>query len=59
MARFVHPHFQRSRDLLRDSYQYAVDHRVDFTGRAAAAIQKEVERHEASRDRGAKQQAAE
>jgi limonene 1,2-monooxygenase len=59
MARFVHPHFQTSRDLLRESYDYATSHHVDFTGKAAAAIQKEVERHETSRTGGPKQQAAE
>jgi negative regulator of sigma E activity len=45
MARFVHPHFQQSRDLLRGSYDYATSHHVDFTGKAAAAIEHEVERH--------------
>jgi len=49
MARFVHPHFQRSRDLLRVSYDYATSHHVDFTGRAAAAIQKAIDQHEARR----------
>ena len=47
MARFVHPHFQKSRDLLRGSYDYAVGHRDDFVGRASAAIQKEIDRHAA------------
>ena len=50
MARFVHPHFQKSRDLLRSSYDYAVGHRADFVGQASAAIQKEIDRHAASRD---------
>ena len=58
MARFVHPHFQNSRDLLRGSYDYATNHHVDFTGKAAAAIQKEVERHESHRG-AAKREAAE
>ncbi|HEY8873217.1 MAG TPA: LLM class flavin-dependent oxidoreductase, partial [Stellaceae bacterium] len=31
MARFVHPHFQRSRELLQGSYDYATSHHVDFT----------------------------
>ena len=48
MARFVHPHFQKSRDLLRGSYDYAVGHRADFVGRASAAIQKEIDRHAAA-----------
>jgi limonene 1,2-monooxygenase len=48
MARFVHPHFQKSRELLRGSYDYATSHHVDFTGRASAAIQKEIDRHAAT-----------
>ena len=59
MARFVHPHFQTSRDLLQGSYDYATSHHVDFTGKAAAAIQKEVDRHAASAAADPKQQAAE
>jgi limonene 1,2-monooxygenase len=47
MARFVHPRFQQSRELLHESYDYAVNHRADFVGRAAAAIQKAIDRHEA------------
>src|SRR5581483_4379503 len=49
MARFVHPHFQRSRELLRGSYDFATRHHVDFTGQAAAAIQKAIDTHEARR----------
>jgi limonene 1,2-monooxygenase len=49
MARFVHPQFQQSRELLRGSYDFATSHHVDFTGQASAAIQKEIDRHEASR----------
>jgi limonene 1,2-monooxygenase len=56
MARFVHPHFQRSRDLLRGSYDYAVGHRADFVGRASAAIQKAIDDHAA---RQGKREAAE
>jgi limonene 1,2-monooxygenase len=59
MARFVHPHFQRSRDLLRGSYDYATSHHVDFTGKAAAAIENEVERHAARRAAEEKKAAAE
>jgi limonene 1,2-monooxygenase len=59
MARFVHPHFQRSRDLLRGSYDYAVGHRTDFIGKASAAIQKEIDRHESRRGAPAKREAAE
>jgi limonene 1,2-monooxygenase len=59
MARFVHPHFQRSRELLQGSYDYATSHHVDFTGKAAAAIQNEVERHAARRAAEGKKAAAE
>ena len=45
MARFVHPHFQKSRDLLRASYDFAVKHHEDFLGQASAAIQAEIDRH--------------
>ncbi len=47
MARFVHPHFQQSRELLQGSYDYATRHHVDFTGKAAAAIQKAIDQHAA------------
>ena len=59
MARFVHPHFQKSRELLQESYDYATGHHVDFTGQAAAAIEQEIERHAARREAEAKRQAAE
>ena len=49
MARFVHPHFQKSRDLLRASYGFAVRHHEDFLGQASAAIQAEIDRHAAHR----------
>jgi limonene 1,2-monooxygenase len=58
MARFVHPHFQRSRELLRGSYEYATSRHVDFTGRAAAAIQKAIDQH-AARGSGNSKAAAE
>ena len=59
MARFVHPHFQQSRELLRGSYDFATSHHVDFTGQAAAAIQRAIDRHESRRDEGDKRAAAE
>ena len=59
MARFVHPHFQRSRDLLRASYDFAVKHHEDFLGQASAAIQSEIDRHAARRSAEAKRPAAE
>jgi limonene 1,2-monooxygenase len=58
MARFVHPHFQQSRELLRGSYDYATSRHVDFTGQAAAAIQQAIDQHEAHVD-GEKKAAAE
>jgi limonene 1,2-monooxygenase len=59
MARFVHPHFQKSRELLQGSYDYATGHHVDFTGQAAAAIEKEIGRHAARRAAEEKKAAAE
>jgi limonene 1,2-monooxygenase len=56
MARFVHPKFQQSRELLQGSYEYATSHHVDFTGKAAAAIQKAIDQHAA---RQGKREAAE
>jgi limonene 1,2-monooxygenase len=44
MARFVHPHFQRSRELRRGSYAYARDHHEEFSGQSAAAVQVEIDR---------------
>ena len=59
MARFVHPHFQKSRDLLRASYDFAVQHHEDFLGKASAAIQSEIERHATHRSAETKRSAAE
>jgi len=44
MARFVHPHFQASREWRRESYAYARDHHADFAGQAGAAVQAEIDR---------------
>jgi hypothetical protein len=44
MARYVHPHFQQSREWRRDSYAYARDHHVEFVGQASAAVQAEIDR---------------
>jgi limonene 1,2-monooxygenase len=52
MARFVHPHFQRSREALRASYDFAARHHEDFLGQASAAVQAEIDRHEARRAAG-------
>jgi limonene 1,2-monooxygenase len=59
MARFVHPHFQRSRELLRGSYDFATSRHVEFVGQASAAIQKEIDRHAASRSAASRRDAAE
>ncbi|HVB16718.1 MAG TPA: LLM class flavin-dependent oxidoreductase [Stellaceae bacterium] len=59
MARFVHPHFQGSRELLRGSYDYATSRHVDFTGQASAAIQAEIDRHAARRAADTQKSAAE
>jgi len=58
MARFVHPRFQGSRELLSGSYDYATSRHVDFTGQAAAAIQKAIDQHTARQAVG-KREAAE
>jgi limonene 1,2-monooxygenase len=52
MARYVHPHFQGSRELRRESYAFARDHHGEFVGQASAAVQAEIDR-QAARTRGA------
>jgi limonene 1,2-monooxygenase len=49
MARYVHPHFQGSRELRVDSYAYAKEHHAMFTGQSAAAVQAEIDRLAASK----------
>ncbi len=44
MARFVHPHFQQSRELRRESYAFALAHHDDFVSQSAAAVQAEIDR---------------
>ncbi|HVC59153.1 MAG TPA: LLM class flavin-dependent oxidoreductase [Acetobacteraceae bacterium] len=44
MARYVHPHFQRSREWRRESYGYARSHHAEFTEQSAAAVQAEIDR---------------
>jgi limonene 1,2-monooxygenase len=51
MARYVHPHFQRSRELRRESYAFARDHHAEFVGQASSAVQAEIDR-QAARKRG-------
>ena len=49
MARYVHPHFQSSRQWRNDSYAYARDHHDEFTGQSGAAVQAEIDRLAAAR----------
>ncbi len=44
MARYVHPHFQSSREWRVESYNYARDHHAEFTGQSSAAVQAEIDR---------------
>jgi limonene 1,2-monooxygenase len=44
MARYVHPHFQRSREWRQESYAYAKAHHAEFTGQSSAAVQAEIDR---------------
>ena len=44
MARYVHPHFQASREWRGASYDYARDHHAEFTGQSSAAVQAEIDR---------------
>ena len=44
MARYVHPHFQGSREWRVESYDYARDHHAEFTGQSSAAVQAEIDR---------------
>ena len=44
MARYVHPHFQKSRALLEASYGFAKEHHEEFVGQASAAVQAEIDR---------------
>jgi len=44
MARYVHPHFQASREWRIESYNYARDHHAEFTGQSSAAVQAEIDR---------------
>ncbi len=52
MARYVHPHFQGSRELRRESYDLALSNIERFRDQSVAAVQKEI-------DRNAKRPAAE
>jgi limonene 1,2-monooxygenase len=45
MARYVHPHFQKSRELINASYDFAKEHHGEFVGQASAAVQAEIDKH--------------
>ncbi|MDR3531645.1 MAG: LLM class flavin-dependent oxidoreductase [Rhodopila sp.] len=49
MARYVHPHFQASREWRGASYAFARDHHDEFTGQSSAAVQAEIDRLAAKR----------
>ncbi len=49
MARYVHPHFQSSREWRADSYAEARDRRDRFSGQSADAIQAETDRLDSRR----------
>jgi limonene 1,2-monooxygenase len=49
MARYVHPHFQSSREWRSESYDYAREHHAEFTGQSSAAVQAEIDRLAAKR----------
>ena len=49
MARYVHPHFQGSREWRTESYEYARTHHTEFVGQSAAAVQAEIDRLAARR----------
>jgi limonene 1,2-monooxygenase len=44
MARYVHPHFQSSREWRTTSYDFARDHHDEFVGQSGAAVQAEIDR---------------
>ena len=44
MARYVHPHFQSSREWRTGSYDFARDHHAEFVGQSGAAVQAEIDR---------------
>jgi limonene 1,2-monooxygenase len=44
MARYVHPHFQSSREWRGASYDFARDHHDEFVGQSGAAVQAEIDR---------------
>jgi limonene 1,2-monooxygenase len=53
MARYVHPHFQGSRELRQESYAYARDHHDEFSDQSRGAVQAEIDRVAALRAKAA------
>jgi len=49
MARYVHPHFQSSREWRRGSYDQALGHNDEYTALSAGAVQAEIDRLAAKR----------
>jgi len=48
MARYVHPHFQGSRELRRSSYDYAGERHHIFFGQQKQAVQNEIDKRAAA-----------
>ena len=49
MARFVHPHFQRGANALRQwSYDNATGNRGTYSAQSQAAVEKEIEKYKAA-----------
>jgi limonene 1,2-monooxygenase len=54
MARFVHPHFQRTSNTLRQlSYDNAVGNRGTFSAQSQAAVESEIEKYQAAKSKRA------
>lgn len=49
MARYVHPHFQQSRELRRANYDFAAENSEWFRAQSQAAVQAEIDRRTASK----------
>jgi hypothetical protein len=54
MARFVHPHFQRGANTLRQlSYDIATGNRGTYSVQSQAAVETEIEKYQAQSKRAA------
>ena len=42
MARYVHPHFQKSIEPRTEAYRYAASHYQEFSAESAAAVNAEI-----------------